>query len=712
MISIPISFYCPITHDVMKNPVVDKEGNSYEESAIREWLTQNAVSPITRNPLYTYDLTPNRALKNIIDEFISTNESSIQITSQNNSKIELQINTNNKYKHVSIIPSNLNTRYSADICIIIDISGSMDEEAIVKNELGQNEKCGLTLLDIAKHAVKTVVNCLTSTDRMSIVVYSTSARTLMNMEYMTQTKKDECISMIDRIHTEGTTNIWDGLKHGLDQFTSKTNYRNSGIFLLTDGQPNVEPPRGHIPMLNKYFDEHQNFNAIINTFGFGYNLDSKLLNDIAKIGKGSYSFIPDSSFVGTVFEHSIANFLATATINNTLCIESDDVYSIMNIEGPYDVEYTSWGAKINIGHMQFGQTKDIIIEMNNSNTNIEPTLTYIDLNESIYNKVTKYTSLSNSEQFELHEKRFKFVSCIKSAIDYIEVRDMENANLVLNDFIKQLKSCKIKHNLYIKNLIKDMEGQVMEAFSRNDWYHRWGKHYIPSLIGAHLLQQCNNFKDYGVQHFGGELFNSIRDHADEIFCNLPPPQPQQIYTAPISSEQFGRQFSQNTNPCFLGECLVLMADEQLKKIKDIQKGDCIKTPTGNSKVLCVVKTQTGGSTDIVHLDGGLKITPWHPIKVNNRWVFPCELSNSTETKCKFVYSFVLETEHIMIINNIQCITLGHTIDEPVAKHSYFGSQSVINDLRKCNGWKNGLIQLKENPFKRDLLTGLINGLNK
>ena len=49
------------------------------------------------------------------------------------------------------------------------------------------------------------------------------------------------------------------------------------------------------------------------------------------------------------------------------------------------------------------------------------------------------------------------------------------------------------------DLIKDVTGQVTEATSRRDWYTKWGKHYLPSLAQAHRLQQCNNFKDPGIQ---------------------------------------------------------------------------------------------------------------------------------------------------------------------------------------------------------------------
>lgn len=39
------------------------------------------------------------------------------------------------------------------------------------------------------------------------------------------------------------------------------------------------------------------------------------------------------------------------------------------------------------------------------------------------------------------------------------------------------------------------------------------------------ISQCNNFKDPGVQHYGGSAFAFVRDAADDIFCNLPAPVP-------------------------------------------------------------------------------------------------------------------------------------------------------------------------------------------
>jgi hypothetical protein len=72
MDNIPDEFKCPITLDVMKDPVLCEDGYTYEKSAIL--ATRNSLSPMTRQLINKNNLIPNRALKNIIDKSLSTNE--------------------------------------------------------------------------------------------------------------------------------------------------------------------------------------------------------------------------------------------------------------------------------------------------------------------------------------------------------------------------------------------------------------------------------------------------------------------------------------------------------------------------------------------------------------------------------------------------------------------------------------------------------------
>ena len=66
---IPDAFICPISHEIMSDPVIDSEGNSYEREYIIDWLKTNDTSPYTRNKIYASGLIPNRALKRCIEEF-------------------------------------------------------------------------------------------------------------------------------------------------------------------------------------------------------------------------------------------------------------------------------------------------------------------------------------------------------------------------------------------------------------------------------------------------------------------------------------------------------------------------------------------------------------------------------------------------------------------------------------------------------------------
>ncbi|KAJ8686204.1 hypothetical protein QAD02_021998 [Eretmocerus hayati] len=64
---IPDEFLCPITHEVMREPVMCSDGFTYERAAINEWfLCGKFTSPMTNEPLRTTTLTSNVPLRNAI----------------------------------------------------------------------------------------------------------------------------------------------------------------------------------------------------------------------------------------------------------------------------------------------------------------------------------------------------------------------------------------------------------------------------------------------------------------------------------------------------------------------------------------------------------------------------------------------------------------------------------------------------------------------
>lgn len=79
---VPAEFLCPITHEIMGNPVISMDGFTYEYSAIKKWLSLKKSSPMTNQPVEPDAvLIPNRALLSGIESFLEMNkiESSDQL---------------------------------------------------------------------------------------------------------------------------------------------------------------------------------------------------------------------------------------------------------------------------------------------------------------------------------------------------------------------------------------------------------------------------------------------------------------------------------------------------------------------------------------------------------------------------------------------------------------------------------------------------------
>jgi Mg-chelatase subunit ChlD len=323
------------------------------------------------------DLRPNRALRTSIEEFRgqSSNESPVTNIQVNNasannqapSDLKLTSSWANGLTHISIKPpEGAGARAPCDICCVVDTSGSMGTEVEIHNSNNSKEKYGLSQLDLVKHALKTIVHSLTSSDRLSIVSFANSANVLFKLRQMDDDGRSTALAALERLDDNGQTNLWDGLRTGLDILAEgqRATGSNVALFLLTDGCPNVEPPRGHLPTLAAYKDKKR-FTCSINTFGFGYQMDSKLLEDLSQMGNcGSYAFIPDGSFVGTIFVNAISNLLTTAATNVQLIVGG-------GIQIDPSSELTRWYSSVpGSGQVSFRTSEQMIGKCFRSNLSI------------------------------------------------------------------------------------------------------------------------------------------------------------------------------------------------------------------------------------------------------------------------------------------------------------------------------------------------------
>ena len=69
--SVPSNFICPITHEIMQDPVILVDsGHTFERLAIEAWLARINTNPLTGAPT-TATLIPNHALRGVIEEFLA-----------------------------------------------------------------------------------------------------------------------------------------------------------------------------------------------------------------------------------------------------------------------------------------------------------------------------------------------------------------------------------------------------------------------------------------------------------------------------------------------------------------------------------------------------------------------------------------------------------------------------------------------------------------
>jgi len=66
---VPDAYLCPITYEIMIDPVICSDGHSYSRAAIEKWLRRSNRSPKTNLELQHRILTPNYALRAAIESF-------------------------------------------------------------------------------------------------------------------------------------------------------------------------------------------------------------------------------------------------------------------------------------------------------------------------------------------------------------------------------------------------------------------------------------------------------------------------------------------------------------------------------------------------------------------------------------------------------------------------------------------------------------------
>jgi len=753
---IPETLICPISGTIFKNPVSGPDGYTYEKNQIETWLRKNGTSPMTRQPMNISDLVINRTVKDTVEQFLKENtlegKSDTSEDKTDTTALDTQFNLNvgatrfsegsNKMGYIEYSISNMrkdNTLKPLDIGVLIDVSGSMSV-GVNPNDNSKSENVNVSRLDLTKHAIKSLIRTLPLNTRISLVTFSTSVKVKLDIIdglISNETKRKHFIRIVDNLESENQTMIESGINKIIDIMSKDFRKdRSSVIFVFTDGEPSNEEN-----YVKNCFDiKHNSTKDVIpiHTFGFGYDMKSHLLNYISNRTSGSYSFIPEAGMLATIFNNRLANVLTNIIDQTRIVIDLSSVYqneisiNIDTFQCSYPYALIGSNLIIDIGSLQCDFKKDVsfsfkydsskgdVIKVVNQNTKI------------IIDDIPLVKINDIATRCKGNYAREIYIHFLKNIIDkwyedkelYGLTTDISIFKNKISDIVSNLvqisNSCEYKEEkLYIGGLIKDLNGEVRKSLEKESDFKRWGIHYIPSLLNAHIHQVNNNFRDPGVQFYGGEIFRALRDHAVTQFNSHDieisrPPQNQSFRSGSRgSSRSISRPslnlrtpstaFNVNSGPCFSPDSKVFMHDNSVKLVSDIKKDDEIRTSNGcKAKVVCVIHTKS--PTKYSTFPTGLKITPWHPVLIDDEWKFPENIYKSRYEGINESYNFILDSVHMININGVTCCTLGHEFtDNEVIKHDFFGTNEVIKSLYKADsfGFLEGYIDFTNLEFIRN-----------
>ncbi|KAI8961339.1 hint-domain-containing protein [Daldinia sp. FL1419] len=626
-----------------------------------------------------------------------------------------------------------------DIVLVIDVSGSMQAPApakMVKDD-GQlsSEHFGLSILDMVKHAARTILSTLDESDRLGIVTFSREARVIQKLLPITPENKMLTHKNIEAMKADSVTNLWHGIREGINLFSGEENTgRVPAVMILTDGIPNYMcPGQGYVPKIRSTWEA---LPATLHTFGFGYEIRSGLLKSIGEIGGGNYSFIPDAGMIGTVFVHAVAHLQTTYATGCVLQLTTHKGVSLRTTAGKVidreeQEEADLKRLVIKLGNLQYGQSRDIYLENIDGQgrrtkfpsfmkeTAIAGELRYsrmrnVEFCVLAYGITTNAHGLSES-QIAYHQSRSmvcEFLSSLfplRSDGEY-ETRKEINPlrhkaafRTLLDNIPARLFDDEYNRSL-MADLVGDLpSGQVNLALSTQEYFSRWGCHYFFSLWNAHTKQLCNSFKDPGpLMYNQNSFFRKCRDALDKAFDTIPPPTQSCPRVATTGHVAMSR-LNMKSAPCFTGSSKVTLASGRKVPVRSLRKGSRVRTPVGSRRVVAVVKTPV--HRIVMCKIAGLIITPWHPIRMENlnaRWIFPADLLPGLEhiraiIYSGAIYSILLEPHHdaeahALEIGGVWVVTLGHGVvqGDDVRAHQFLGdyakvSRSVASLSQGANG---------------------------
>ncbi|TVU15293.1 hypothetical protein EJB05_38807, partial [Eragrostis curvula] len=405
----------------------------------------------------------------------------------------------NSVDESSVRPS---SRAPVDLVTVLDVSGSMAGSKLA----------------LLKQAMGFVVQHLGSSDRLSVIAFSSTARRLFPLRQMSHRGKQQALQAINSLGAGGGTNIADALKKAMKVIEDRR-YRNSvcSIILLSDGQDtysmssNVQgTSAGHRSLVPSSILNDERHSVPLHAFGFGADHDSDTLHSIAEASGGTFSFIEDEGVMQDAFAQCIGGLLSVVVQEMRLTMECvHPGVQLCSIKcGSYPSKLASDGrhGSVDIGQLYADEERDVLLSVTIPKSHEQTSLIRVACayRDPVKNEVVKVQGdevkimrptsgvpESLSIEVDRERNRIQAANSIESARAAAERGALSEAVTILEDCRKVLAQSFASQSGDHLCIALDAElREMQERMANRQLYETSGRAYMLSGLSSHSWQRA------------------------------------------------------------------------------------------------------------------------------------------------------------------------------------------------------------------------------
>ncbi len=339
------------------------------------------------------------------------------------------VDQNTVYLAAKILPRARASRSTFHLAMLLDTSGSMDGGR-------------LTAL---KRTLHLLVDALVNNDCLTMIAYESTATVVATKTVISTDSRSILHSTIDGLVADGGTNMEAAI---LELRRAEFSDVDS-VFILTDGHVNqgINGSAGLQTLLSRSIPN----GCIVNTLGFGADVNARMLSDMAMRSCGSYTFADKDELLPAIIGDIVGGLQSTVGKQGKLsiptgwtCCELGVIEDGNYMTGPLIAEKPQW-----------------VLMKAPTGTDIPP-LAFIWKEGSVSHLITYTTSTVSAMEIAEQICRCTVAKAFATASDLVDTGNLSRARRVLCDAKLELDSSIAKDTTFVVCLYAQIDQMIEE----------------------------------------------------------------------------------------------------------------------------------------------------------------------------------------------------------------------------------------------------------